>query len=544
MYIISENDNLLERLRLLIQSSPLGDNQPSVPGDSVTVNGNKNDSNTAVFIAGSLDERYLCGPGEHFIILVGRDWDKKVQEAIMDVSRHIMSMDNNGRILVIKKDSTNEDQKELQNLVETAHEDWRSEWTFQFEKVRKLGESIARREALERIDRWTSPTPPKYALIDFDDLELPTRIKDYFSISGLMRIQDLSSLEQEKQFSKPPALHWTNYPREAEIQVSFKLTFPAGTLLEKIFRKLTLNSKDCRKWEYSYQWTNGILLREDLIKITVVRINSNTLEVSGRIDKDEVSDEGAQTPFKSVWPYLAKILRVIIDSLEEYPALPYVLNIVFIGDIFFEATKTETASELNARSLDAVQTLGALERVHSVKFKVGDIIYALALTQAFSGFEPHTLSDFWDLYLNLDEHRNAVSPQITTSEIPQGKSDNSMQQHGSQSHLNVHKNRGRRVSFGAIRAIPTPGSPSLARSGSNSAFDSLREAADTGLDSLKLEMPEDQIKSFKMSPCPSGSEDESETTESKHSEVDSADPIAEYVEDIVRKTIDEVLVTD
>ena len=144
-----------------------------------------------------------------------------------------------------------------------------------------------------------------------------------------MRIQDLSSLEKEKHFSKPPALHWTNYPREAEIQVSFKFTFPAGTLLEKIFRKLTLNSKDCRKWEYEYEWTNGILLREDLIKITVVRINPHTLEVSGRIDKDEVSDEGAQTPFKSVWPYLSKVLRVIIDSLEEYPALPYVVRKYF-----------------------------------------------------------------------------------------------------------------------------------------------------------------------------------------------------------------------
>uniref|UniRef100_A0AC34GP24 Uncharacterized protein n=1 Tax=Panagrolaimus sp. ES5 TaxID=591445 RepID=A0AC34GP24_9BILA len=136
MYIISESDNLLERLRLLIQSSPLGDNQPSVPGDSAaSINGNKNDKNAAVFIAASIDERNLCGPGEHYIILVGREWDKKVQEAIMDVSRHIMSMDNNGRILVIKKDSNNDDQKELQNLIETAHEDWRSEWTFQFEKV-------------------------------------------------------------------------------------------------------------------------------------------------------------------------------------------------------------------------------------------------------------------------------------------------------------------------------------------------------------------------------------------------------------------------
>lgn len=91
MYIISESDNLLERLRLLIQSSSLGDNQPTVPGDSKNINGNT-DKNAVVFIAGSIDERNLCGPGEHFIILLGREWDKKVQEAVMDISKHIMSM--------------------------------------------------------------------------------------------------------------------------------------------------------------------------------------------------------------------------------------------------------------------------------------------------------------------------------------------------------------------------------------------------------------------------------------------------------------------
>ena len=91
MYIISESDNLLERLRLLIQSSPLGDNEPTLPGDSA-MNGNKKNDDVAVFVAANVEERNACGPGEYFIILVGREWDKKVQETVMDVSRHIMSM--------------------------------------------------------------------------------------------------------------------------------------------------------------------------------------------------------------------------------------------------------------------------------------------------------------------------------------------------------------------------------------------------------------------------------------------------------------------
>lgn len=234
---------------------------------------------------------------------------------------------------------------------------------------------------------------------------------------------------------------------------------------------------------------------------------------------------------------------------------------IFIGDIFFEATKADTASELNARSLDAVQTLGALERVHTVKFKVGDIIYALALAQAFSGnhfinarffqtvvkftgFEPHTLSDFWGLYSRIDDPRQCPSPQITMSELPKLEGGGALTQPpASQTHLNVHKNRGRRVSFGAIRAIPTPNSPSIARSDSNSTFESLRES-ETGFNSLKLETSDAQLKPFKMSPCQSASEDESDATDSKTPTIESSDPITEYVDDIVRKAIDEVLVSD
>lgn len=93
MYIISESENLLERLRLLIQSSPLGDDQPSVPGDG-SVNGFNEaaDSRASVFIAVSMEERIICGPGDKFIILAGKEWNQTVTSTIADISRHIMSM--------------------------------------------------------------------------------------------------------------------------------------------------------------------------------------------------------------------------------------------------------------------------------------------------------------------------------------------------------------------------------------------------------------------------------------------------------------------
>lgn len=192
--------------------------------------------------------------------------------------------------------------------------------------LRNLGESSAKREALEKVEKWTSPVPPKYSIVDFDDPSLPQRIKDYCAIENVMKIQEWSAIEKPKHCSKPPALHWTNYPREAEIQVSFKLTFPSGTIFEELFRKLITESKDCRTWEYDYEWTNGILLREDLIKITVVRSSPNIIEISGRVDKDEVADEDSATPFRSVWPYLAKVLRGVVSVIEDYVSLPYVVS--------------------------------------------------------------------------------------------------------------------------------------------------------------------------------------------------------------------------
>ncbi|KAE9556122.1 hypothetical protein FO519_000610 [Halicephalobus sp. NKZ332] len=540
MYIISESENLLERLRLLIQSSPLGNDQPSLPGNgSANEFGEIEDPGTAVFIAVSMEERNICGPGEKIIVLAGKEWNQAVTGTIADVSRHIMSMDNDGRILVIKKDLSAGDQHELEVLVDRVHEEWCSEWNYQLEKIRNLGESAAKREAIEKMDKWISPVSPKYSIIDFDDPSLPQRIKEYCAIPNVMRIREWSSIEEQKPCSKPPALHWTNYPREAEIQVSFKFTFPQGTIFEKLFRKLIAESRNCRTWEYDYEWTNGILLREELIKITVVRSSPNIIEVSGRVDKDDVVDEYSTSPFRPVWPYLAKVLRGVISLIEDYPYLPYVLNIVFIGDIFFGNSKS-TGNTLNARSLDGVQSLGALERVHTVRFKVGEIIYALDLKQAFPGFEPHIISDFWLLNANEPKSKElslAQSPRITTDELPfslgpRPSSQGSAGPVGS-THLNVNKSRGRRVSFGAIRAIPTPGI-SLTRTDSNGTFETPRETDSSEADS--------SFKTVRTSSPPP--EVDNESTSPRATSPVSASSLSEYIDNIVQKTIDEVLVLE
>uniref|UniRef100_A0A7E4ULW4 Uncharacterized protein n=1 Tax=Panagrellus redivivus TaxID=6233 RepID=A0A7E4ULW4_PANRE len=524
MYIISENENLLERLRLVAQSSPLGDDQPTFPGSDP-----ENDSHSAVFVATSIEDRNACGPGGKFIVLVGREWDPQVVSAIADIVRQILASENGGKIMVIKKELSEADVQHIADVINTAQSQWMVEWQSLISKVQKLGASAARKEALEKSAAWLTPQSPEFTITDFEDVDLPQRIKEYFALEKKMHIKEYSPADQPKLFPKPPALHWTNYPREAEIQVSFKFTLPPGALLEKLFREWVEKCRDCRSWEYEYEWTNGILLREELIKVTVVRTSDNVVEVSGRIDKDEVNEEDAEAPLRIVWPYLGKLLKISTDLLDEHPHLPYTYNIVLIGASFFKIHNSEEPSELAARSLNGIQTLGALERIHSVMFKVGDIIYEIRLDQAFPGFEPHTIADFWNanpektkLPTILDE-----TPQIlteSTSPAHQSYGSKSSASSGS-SLLNVHKNRGRRVSFGAIRAIPTPGVTT-------------DDAPENAFSQLNIDTSS-QLKPPAMSPC--HSEDEPETSPLS-SNAPSVTNIADYVDGIIKKTLDEALV--
>jgi hypothetical protein len=119
------------------------------------------------------------------------------------------------------------------------------------------------------------------------------------------------------------------------------------------------------------------------VKITAVRTNLYTLEISGRIDQDEVSEGESDAPMKGVWPYLAKCFKSTLEKLEEYDGLPYQLNLVFIGEIFFH--KTSDGATVASRSLDAIQTLGAIQRIGSVRFKANDKIFALDTDNAFPG---------------------------------------------------------------------------------------------------------------------------------------------------------------
>lgn len=344
------------------------------------------------------------------------------------------------QILIVKKEHADDDEHCLHQHMELVKQEWSEQWGAKaMDKMKRFGESAARREQTERAKHWRMADSAagngslphcRCAIAYFDDPNLLTVIYEFFQLdidTSIEMVENVSSNnaddssdtnQRHQLFTKPPALHWTNYPRESEVQVTFKFAFPKGTVSEWLFREWIGNSRQLLVWDYEYEWTNGIFLRADeLVKITITRVANepHIIELSGRIDMDEAAEEdqlevdeqskgenhdaktegnAAETspPLQRVWPYLMRIFAKILADLDSRKTLPFNLSFVFIGDLFFYCPKG--APKITARSLDAFQTLSSIECIKTVNFRADqEQIYSLNLEQCFPNFHPIRLTD-------------------------------------------------------------------------------------------------------------------------------------------------------
>lgn len=61
-------------------------------------------------------------------------------------------------------------------------------------------------------------------------------------------------------------LHWTNWPRSEELQLTFRFTFLLSALPELNFRQLIDRYRlhhDAVQSAYAFEWIDGVLLRFD-----------------------------------------------------------------------------------------------------------------------------------------------------------------------------------------------------------------------------------------------------------------------------------------
>ncbi|KAL3077520.1 hypothetical protein niasHS_012226 [Heterodera schachtii] len=627
MIIVTANENLLERLVLLVQNKPRGDNAslpPPVRAQTVLIASSANSSESVGLPTHSLAH---CSTGEestpprNWVLLMAKKGfgeHLNTLRTLADLYRLSMSNsvgDQKGtaatgqshmRILIIKKDRSDDDKRCLQEHLDAVRAEWVGEWSARGEKNRKFGESDAQKEHLTRATRWNEPTVPNCALSYFDDPNLLDAIYTFFGF-GTAGFQIVSQSEEENEqnyenrcqlFTKPPALHWTNYPRDSEVQMAFKFVFPAGTITEWVFREWTKAAKQSLCWDYVYEWTNGVLLRaEELIKVTVTRCSTrqNLVEIAGRIDTDEAEEEmemerigrderssstdaeaaAANRPLLRVWPYLARVFSAILTDVERRRTLPFSLNLVFIGDIFFVCP--EGAPKISARSLDALQTLSSVQRVGSVRFRVDQQhIHSLDLSQCFPDFCPTKLADFSADHFALPPpplsaapsssssspsadgattgtsllgsalpserhtptifHRTERSPSCTPEIALSGGMGGKMPLSPSNSLLverQLFKHRSRRVSFGVIHAIPSfDAGEAAAQISPGKASPSLIRPMNRCPNSFPTKMKSKNGEQNEK-------EDDEEEEEQKQSEL-----VKSVVDEMLQKAIKEVLVTD
>lgn len=77
-------------------------------------------------------------------------------------------------------------------------------------------------------------------------------------------------------------------------------------------------------------------------KIAVIRVDEETLEISGRIDIAIMDEQASTIPMKSVWPYLSIALTVTLQYLEELQSQYIVNNIVYWLSFFLWFTRIES----------------------------------------------------------------------------------------------------------------------------------------------------------------------------------------------------------
>lgn len=79
MYIVSENENLLERLGLLVLNSNILNSEDDP------------DSEPTEFIATLASGRHYCEAKSNFLVLVAKNWDQLMLDTISDLCRLLMA---------------------------------------------------------------------------------------------------------------------------------------------------------------------------------------------------------------------------------------------------------------------------------------------------------------------------------------------------------------------------------------------------------------------------------------------------------------------
>ncbi|VDN57380.1 unnamed protein product [Dracunculus medinensis] len=291
----------------------------------------------------------------------------------LDAIKKIISYTNNENILIlVKEEWTKNEVERIDALIAETKASKIESLNGECNRLMNLAQCRSRDERINLLTHWIEKSDYRHYFITGNS---PTIKSEISSILG--QIYKFEHQPQCNLTDKPPPLHWSNFPREDELQITFKFNFPHNYFVNDDLETIINHSSESFNWSYIYKWTNGALFREKITKIGIVKHLVNILEISGRVDRAELDDEFENMPMKAVWPFLAIVLHAAISYLNGIN-LPYQLSILPIGDLFY------TKNAIPPRSFDITQLLVSIDLFQRVSFRFNEELCDLQLQQLFN----------------------------------------------------------------------------------------------------------------------------------------------------------------
>ncbi|TMS37302.1 hypothetical protein L596_004261 [Steinernema carpocapsae] len=428
VYLISTNDEVLEHLRDQVQQ------QNGVP------------ESETVFSYISSSSIQLCVCSLDTVLLIGRTVNEEAESVIANVCRMRLEWKSTGRLIVAKYELSDSNKAEIQELFEKSRQAWLDLWNEELARLRTLRSCKPLRERMEAVETWLLRGEVKEELLVVEASKLEKELRSKFAINGPYR---LSPVLGPSLALKPPALHWASWPHEGELQMALRTELPENCVTEEFFRDLTNKAKETFSWEYVYDWVSGVFLKQGEVKIVVSEQRKTTVEIAARVDMDEL-EEDHDKAMRSVWPLFAPVVECFAQRISE---IPHTMYLVVIGASFFSKPVVH-----NARAFEMTELLCALNIARNVVFRIGEDVIRLQVDGLFPGRRPKVTRDLWSPDVRIEVVSSPTTPMADETRnfvIEENRAFND----DSPMLLSAMKSKqkGRRVSFGAIRLLSSLG---------------------------------------------------------------------------------------
>ncbi|CAB3406331.1 unnamed protein product [Caenorhabditis bovis] len=343
------------------------------------------------------------------------------------------------QLFIVKRDWNEHEEKFIDDVVKTEYRRAYELNQAAIDRVNKLPENDWKSLRIEQLIKWRTIPSISYTLLVLDE-NLKAKI------DAVARITPCAISDDDETLSnKPPVLHWTADPLEGEVQFIIQISFPLAGPDESTFREICRSLKP--HVETTYEWTGGMLVTSDPVRLHVQRLSDTVIEFAARICVDELEGDEADFPMRFVWPYLAVGLKQAIQSIADHPHMQYSISFIPYGNIFYHE------KNVGARVFDATVFTSTALQYNKVGFLLNGVVHHVDISHVFPDGVYPSLARLLAM--------NPPSPRLSRPESVV-ESPSLISEPPTPGSLQVTHNRGRRVSFGTIKLMSDqPTSPEV-----------------------------------------------------------------------------------